>query len=1310
MSVPNEIKRIQALMPKVMLRDRETFSKRLKKIRSGRRRGESDKRPLYQLRTLEKKIEASIREREERLAHRPAISYPKTFPIAAKREEIIQAIKENQVVIISGETGSGKSTQIPKMCLEAGRGIAGMIGCTQPRRIAATTIGRRIAEEMGEDIGQTVGYKIRFREKIGRGAYFKIMTDGILLAETQQDPHLYEYDTLIIDEAHERSLNIDFLLGILKTLIQMRPELKIVITSATLDTKKFSDAFDNAPVIEVEGRVYRVDVKYSPLDSELEAVGEVTYVEMAVKVVDTLWREKTSGDILVFMPTEQDIRETCERLEGRNLSGVTVLPLFARLPAAQQGRIYSVTGRKVVVATNVAETSLTIPGIKYVIDTGLARISRYLPGSRTTSLPISPISQSSADQRKGRCGRVKNGICIRLYSKEDYESRSPFSIPEILRSNLAEVILRMISMKMGQISSFPFLDRPSTRSIKDGFDLLLELGAIVRKGRTYALTEKGHIMARMPLDPKISRMIIEARKEGCVKEVAIIASALSIQDPRERPAEKASQADQMHAPFKDPNSDFITLLNIWNRYHNTWARLKTQRKMRKFCREHFLSFPRMREWVHIHGQISNILREQKISQGSRGRREITEPLYDGIHKSILSGYLSNIAIKKDKNIYRAARGREAMIFPGSAIFNKGYPWIVGAEMVKTSRLFARTTAKIDPQWLEALGGDLCKSSYADPHWEKNRGEVMAFEQVTLYGLPVVSRRSVSYGSISPDEAHDIFVRSALVEGEVKERLSFLQHNRNLIKKIGGFEDKLRRRGILAGEEVVAEFYSRQLKGIRDIRSLKHLIREKGNDHFLKISEEDLLFSQPDEQELAFYPDEMVIGETPLKTSYKFAPGKEEDGVTVSVPFSLIARFPAERLEWGVPGLFREKVTALIKGLPKRYRKKLVPVSGTVTVIANEMEREDQSLITALARFIYRRFGVDIPASVWQTVDVPDHLKMRISVTDQEGREVKAGRDLSLLGRPDVPSSGEHEKAVWNEAQAEWERTGITSWDFDSLPESIPLGPHLIAHPGLESTGDSVNIRLFQTLEAASESHKKGVQSLACLHLSKDLKFLRRNLTLPKKGVDGILYFGGERHVEEALYQHVVKALFYRDFRERELFYDHIKNVEGTILSRGKAVKDEAIRVLQAYHDTRMVLRNIENANKTNREVLTLCGRVRENLDTLVPQDFLEHYAMDRLTQIPRYLKGLEIRAERGTNDPEKDKKKSTETEVFIQSLQSMMEELSPYASRRKREAIEDYRWMVEEYKISLFAQELKTQFPISKKRLEKKRAEIERMV
>ncbi|HYQ60000.1 MAG TPA: ATP-dependent RNA helicase HrpA, partial [Desulfatiglandales bacterium] len=613
-----------------------------------------------------------------------------SLPITSKREQIVRLIRENQVVIVSGETGCGKSTQIPKMCLEAGRGLAGKIGCTQPRRIAAITIAHRIAEELGEEIGRSVGYKIRFREKASKQAFIKIMTDGMLLAETQGDPGLYEYDTLIIDEAHERSLNIDFILGILRTLLPRRPELKVIITSATLDTQKFSEAFGHAPVVKVEGRTYPVEVEYLPIDPDLEDEGELTYVDMAVKAIDGLREKRRYGDILVFMPTEEDILETCERLEGRRYPGTTILPLFARLPASEQGRVYSVSGAKIVVATNVAETSLTIPGIRYVIDTGLARISQYLPRTRTTSLPISPISQSSADQRKGRCGRVQHGVCIRLYSEEDYESRSPFTLPEIQRSNLAEVILRMLFLNLGHPSTFPFLDPPAERSVKDGLDLLMELGAVTQEGEQPALTGKGKLMARMPLDPRIARMMIEATHEGCLGEVAVIAAALSIQDPRERPVEKASQADQAHRPFKDPDSDFLTLLNIWNRYHREWDTLKTQNKMRKFCKQNFLSYPRMREWVYTHEQITEILKEQKI----RFQEQQEEFQYARIHRCVLSGFLSNIALKKEKNLYQAARGREVLIFPGSTLFKKPPAWIVAAEMVKTSRLFARTVARI----------------------------------------------------------------------------------------------------------------------------------------------------------------------------------------------------------------------------------------------------------------------------------------------------------------------------------------------------------------------------------------------------------------------------------------------------------------------------------------------------------------------------------------------------------------------------------------------------------------------------------------
>jgi len=1290
-----------------MLKDRGPLSRGLSKIGQSARKG---KALLRRLGALEKKAEASVRERERRLLKRPPLSYPENLPITLKRAEIVHAIETNQVVIISGETGCGKSTQIPKMCLEAGRGIIGKIGCTQPRRIAATSIARRIAEELGEDLGRSVGYKIRFQERGSRDVYIKMMTDGILLAETQGDPYLYEYDTLIIDEAHERSLNIDFLLGILKTLLPQRPEIKVVISSATLDTEKFALAFGGVPVVQAGGRIYPVAVEYMPTDPELEEAGELTYVDVAVKAMDRIHTNRPPGDVLIFMPTEQDILETCERLEGRRYPDISIIPLFARLPASEQGRIYSVKGPKIVVATNVAETSLTIPGIRYVIDTGLARIARYLPRTRTKSLPISPISRSSAEQRKGRCGRVQSGVCVRLYSEEDYDLRPPFTTPEILRSNLAEVILRMIYLNLGDPASFPFLDRPTPRSIKDGYDLLLELGAIVKEGKEDTLTEKGKVMARMPLDPRISRMMIEAVKEGCTEEVAVIAAALSIQDPRERPSERAVLADQMHHPFRDPDSDFITLLNIWNRYHREWGALKTQNKMRKFCRAHFLSFPRMSEWVYTHEQITSILKQQKTAFRGRKNEERADPLYTRIHRAILSGFLSNIATKKEKNIYQAARGKEVMVFPGSTLFNKNAPWIVAAEMVKTSRLFARTAAKIDHRWLEALGGDLCRSTYSDPHWDKDRGEVRAFETVTLYGLAIVSRRPVSYGPIDPDESHRLFIRSALVEGNVNEPPSFLKHNLDLIERLSAMEDKLRRRDILVGESVVADFYASRLNGIYDLRTLKKVISEKGGDDFLMMREEDVLISPPDQGELAQYPDGITLDKSILKTSYRFAPGQEDDGATIRIPSGLASKIPAERLEWRIPGLLRERVRALLKGLPKRYRKRLVPLPETVELVLKEMAQEERALLTTLADFIYRRFGVDIPASVWEKVEIPDHLRMRFSLIDHKGRELQSARDFHLLTQTHSLPASETSTAAWKKAQEKWERTDVKAWDFGTLPESVHLGADLAAYPGLESSDEGVNIRLFKSLSQATESHVKGVRTLLSLFLAKDLKFLKRNLSLPKEGLPGAVYFSGKAAVEEALHESLMKNLLQVNLRTEEAFSARAEILRASMIDEGMRLRDLTAKILEGYDQIRSTLDEIDRATPTGEATKELRLLIRKDIEDLVPNNFLELYPMDRLVHIPRYLKAMQIRAERGANDPEKDRKKMCKAEESLEALRRMKEGLSDHTSKEKREAVETHRWMVEEFKISLFAQEMKTLFPISEKRLQEKRKEIERMV
>jgi len=1312
MSLESRLHTIRKAIPLAMLREQEQVARRLRQLEKRlRRKGRAGKGLEGEVASLEQRLARSIRERELRKAGRSAITYPEQLPITARKDDIIRAVAENPVIIVSGDTGSGKSTQIPKMCLEAGRGVSGKIGCTQPRRIAASTIARRIAGELGENLGESVGYKVRFRDRTPRSASIKILTDGMLLAETQRDPHLTQYDTLIIDEAHERTINIDFILGILKTLLRTRPELKVIISSATLDTEKFSRFFDNAPVIRVTGRTYPVEVDYFPGEGRPQKDDEPDYVETAVRAVDKIMGRRERGDILIFMPTEQDIIETCERLEGRQYPGTAVLPLFARLPWSRQKRIYSAKGHKIVVATNVAETSLTIPGIKYVVDTGLARISRYMPGTRTTALPISPISQASADQRKGRCGRVQNGVCIRLYDEEDFLSRPEFTLPEIMRSNLAEVILRMISLKLGDIAAFPFMDRPTQRSINDGFNLLTELGAISGKGREVTLTKRGRLMARMPLDPRISRMMIEARKRNCVDEVAIIAAALSIQDPRERPAEQAKLADQAQAPFKDPASDFITLLNIWNHYHRTLEGLKSQNKMRAFCRDHFLSFPRMREWIHVHDQIRSIMDEYKKGGNGTGGQDEKEGTYERIHKSILAGFLSNIAVKKEKNMYQAARGREVMVFPGSTLFNKGAPWIVAAEMVKTSRLFARTVAKIDPDWLEELGGDLCKSTYSGPHWEKNRGEVRALEQVTLFGLVIVSGRSVPFGRIDPEEAHRIFVQSALVEGEVKESFSFLRHNRELFERVQEVEEKVRRRGILVREEEVADFYSRRLQGICDTRSLKRLIRKKGGDAFLRMSEKDLLIQRPDEDELSLFPNQVDFGNRVFKCAYRFAPGKDEDGVTISVPSGLLPLLSPERLEWGVPGLYREKITALVKGLPKRYRKLLVPVSRTVDIIQKEMEQEKGSLLSTLSAFVFDRFGVDIPPSVWASVEIPEHLKMRVSVIDHQGRELESGRDLHLLSHDILDQGPDETNQAWKRAREKWEREGIREWDFGDLPERVPVDPSMVAYPGLEPGEKFVNIRLFQSAEKALETHLKGVEKLFMLFFSKDLRFLKKDVSLQGEQCRGCVYFGGEKAVEKALYECILRMLFQQNIRTQEAFLRHADAVKSVMPQRARELKSVTLQVLDGYHQVHSTLDRIGSGNTGNVPVLEVCAVTGNELRTLVPENFLEIYSLDRLSHLPRYLKAMEIRAERGAYDPLKHRKKTAEAAVFEQELEALKQApLMAQFSPEKKEAVEELRWMIEEFKVSLFAQELKTTYPVSPKRLHKKVDEIKRMV
>jgi ATP-dependent helicase HrpA len=1228
------------------------------------------------------------------------------LPITAHRREIINAIRENQVVIIRGETGCGKSTQIPKMCLEAGRASRGKIACTQPRRIAAVTIAYRIAEEMGEDMGKSIGYKIRFDDRTPPDALIKILTDGMLLAETHSDPRLFEYDTLIIDEAHERSLNIDFLLGIARTVLPRRPELKLLITSATLDVEKFSQAFDNPPIIEVGGRLFPVEVEYRPPDLASLAPDDADYVEMAVKAVDYLKARQPAGDILIFMPTEQDILETCDRLQGRNFPGMTVLPLFARLPRGHQLRVYSVIGPKIVVATNVAETSLTIPGIKYVVDTGLARISQYLPGTQVNSLPIRPISQSSADQRMGRCGRVKAGLCLRLYSEEDYGSRPRFTPPEILRSNLAEVILRMTDLNLGHPARFPFIDKPPRKSIEDGYGILLEVGAIRRRGEDCELTARGRQMARMPLDPRIGRMLLEAQREGCLGEVAVIASALSVRDPRERPPEKAAEADIKQAVFKDTDSDFITLLNIWNRYHGYGEELRTPGKKKMFCRDHFLSYHRMREWTDIHDQVSEILKELKVPAGKYHKREISKDLYAAIHKSILSGYLSNIAVHKEKNVYAAAKSREVMVFPGSTLFNKSRPWIMAAEMVKTTRLYARSAARIEPGWVEPLAADLCRYSYSEPRWEKSRGEVRAIERVTLFGLEIVSGRDVGYGRVNPEECHQIFIKDALIAGNVRESFAFLKHNLELKEKLSIMEEKLRRRDILVSDKLIFDFYSRRLAGAGDIRGLRERIERRGGEDFLMMRESDLLQFSPDKGELALYPDELSLAGRPFSTSYRFSPGEESDGITLKIPAALLGGVEPEPLEWSVPGLLREKIAALIKGLPKRCRKLLMPISETADIIVKDMGSRDGSLFESLARFVKQRFKADIPAAEWAAVEIPRHLKMRIALTDHRGEILTAGRDLEALkrARPETISAPREDE--WRAARAQWERMGLASWDFGALPEAVSIGPSLIAFPGLEPAEKGVNLRLFKSRAEALASHERGVQALFLLKFSKDLEFMRRRLTLPEEYAAPALYFGGKSEVERMISERLKAEAFRKNLRSDKEFQDYAQTLGRALFEKGHGVWELTLKTISAYEQARKSVDQVEKTGRSRKIIAALCGELRKELEALIPKNFLEVYSLGRLAHLPRYLKCLQLRAERALSALEKDSKKAAQVNVFIQALHKMRKALTPQSSPEKAAAVEEFRWMVEEFKVSLFAPELKTAYPVSLQRLLRKQKEI----
>jgi ATP-dependent helicase HrpA len=1269
---------------------------------------------------------------------RNSITYPEVLPITSEKERIIETIRHHQVVVIAGDTGSGKSTQIPKMCLEAGRGVKKLIGCTQPRRLAATSVAARVREELGP-LSYLVGYKIRFSNQTVPATRIKFMTDGILLAETQHDPDLRAYDTIIIDEAHERSLNIDFLLGILKKILKKRAELKIIITSATIDTEKFSRAFDGAPVIEVSGRTYPVEIRYAAADGDgLDEAGKQDpgYVEQAAQAVMELCRSGPGGDMLVFMPTERDIRDTIELLgkrfrnDGPRLgikeSEPEIMPLFGRLSGLDQNRIFrKSTARKIVVCTNVAETSVTVPGIRYVVDTGLARISTYNVRAQTTKLPVSPISRASCDQRAGRCGRVAPGICVRLYSEEEYLGRPEFTLPEIVRANLAEVILRMVALRLGSPKKFPFIDPPSPRAIHDGYQTLTELGAIDKSRR---LTERGKLMACLPLDPRISRMIISSRENGCLREVVIIAAALSIQDPRIRPAENAQQADAAHERFRSERSDFLSYLQLWDLYDDLVRAKRSRSAIGKFCKNTFLAYQRMREWRDIHEQIWSQLaaagnsKEHHLFRKSSCLDELAAERakrydrgYDQIHQAILSGSLRNIGLKKEKNIYQGTQGKELMIFPGSGQFNRAGQWIMAAELVETSRLYARTVAGIRSEWLEPLAGELCRYSYSAPHWEKKSGQVTALAKITLFGLVIEANRRVNFGPLKPEEARRIFIQSALIEGECGGHFDFLEKNQQLIARLADLEDRLRRRDILVDDFLLYEFYDKRLPAdVFDRAGLIRLVKKMKGDDFLCMRREDILRQLPERDELADYPQKIHCGELTLPLSYSFTPGEEQDGVTVNIPADLTGYVQAEKFEWLVPGLLLEKIIFLLKGLPKFIRRQLIPIPRTAAELLPQLRPYEGSLYQQLEDLISRRFRLQIDRGAWPRDALPEHLKMRCQLVDGTGKPVAGSRDFAAIMKNPVQAGGSSPRL--EALRSRWEKPLVQGWDFAGVPQRITIKNKEgqlagFAYPGLAAEDDgSVSLRLFADPDEQRQQTVAGLRALYCLQFARQCKALPRDLVLPRASWP--LYQGIASHEEfhEDLFRLVLDEIFNSRtglIPGREEFDQIVQKVTSQGL-HGPAmqIRDQVIDVLRERRAVLDFVAGMEqNCRKKSKLGITLadCTLLRQEVTELLPPRFLQKIDLSDLSRFPRYLKALRIRLERKMLNPAKDAEKAAQLAVHQERLKHFrkQESLSP----EQLQMVREFALMIEEFKVSLFAQELKTSFPISAKRLDKMWAE-----
>ncbi|MCX4447884.1 ATP-dependent RNA helicase HrpA [Streptomyces sp. NBC_01789] len=1295
---------LQSRLAQVSLRDANRLGRRLEGARRIRK-PEAQQAVLDEIAAQADKAAGRLTQRAGRA---PAVTYPEQLPVSQKKDEILEAIRDHQVVIVAGETGSGKTTQIPKICMELGRGVRGMIGHTQPRRIAARTVAERIADELDTPLGEAVGWKVRFTDQVNPDATFvKLMTDGILLAEIQTDRELLAYDTIIIDEAHERSLNIDFLLGYLARLLPRRPDLKIVVTSATIDPERFSRHFGEAPIIEVSGRTYPVEVRYRPL---LEGAAEDTedsdrdQITAICDAVDELQSEGP-GDVLVFLSGEREIRDTADALGKRNLRHTEVLPLYARLSHAEQHRVFQRhTGRRIVLATNVAETSLTVPGIKYVIDPGTARISRYSHRTKVQRLPIERISQASANQRKGRCGRTSDGICIRLYSEDDFLTRPEFTDAEILRTNLASVILQMTAAGLGDIEKFPFIDPPDHRNIRDGVQLLQELGALdaAEKDPKKRLTPLGRKLSQLPVDPRLARMVVEADRNGCVREVMVIAAALSIQDPRERPSDKQTQADQQHARFKDETSDFLAFLNLW-RYIREQQKERGSSSFRRMCKQEYLNFLRIREWQDIYAQLRTVAKQMGIELNEDDAPE------QSVHTSLLAGLLSHIGLKDtEKNEYLGARSAKFAIFPGSALFKKQPRFVMSAELVETSRLWARVNARVEPEWIEPVAQHLLKRTYSEPHWEKDQAAVMAYERVTLYGVPIVAQRKINFGRIDQETSRDLFIRNALVEGDWRTHHQFFHDNRKLLGEVEELEHRARRRDILVDDETLFDFYDQRIpehivSGAHFDSWWKHKRRDEPDaldfERSMLINEKAGAVTKDD------YPDSWRQGKLKFRVTYQFEPGADADGVTVHIPLQVLNQVTSEGFDWQIAGLREEVVTELIRSLPKPIRRHYVPAPNYADKFLDRAVPLQEPLPVTLARELQRMVGVPVTADDFDLSRVPDHLKITFRITDERRRRVAEDKDLEALKlqlRPKARQALSKAAAATAGPSGESiERSGLKDWTIGTLNkvfETRRAGQPVKAYPALVDQGETVAVRLFDTEAEQAQAMWRGTRKLILLNIPVNpAKFASDKLTNQQKlalsrnphgSIQALFDDCATAAADRLIAAHGGPAWDEASFRT---LYDKVRAdlVDLTVRTIGQVQQ-----ILAAWQACERRLK------ATNSLVLiNNVTDVRDHLARLMPPGFVTATGLRRLPDLMRYLVAEDRRLQQMPTNVQRDTTRMEKVHEMQDEYAWLLEQLPK--GRPVPQEVLDIRWMIEELRVSYFAHALGTAFPVSDKRIVK---------